>query len=168
MTLYEIATQYSSLKAFIEDHNDQAEVDPDYLLHLLKQIEGDLYDKVDQIARYILSLLADCNAVKTEQERLTSRRQALERKAGWLKDYLVGELTSANVDKIERPLLTIALRKKPASIQIVDQALIPEMFKHQETTESVDKKAIMDTYKKNGEIVPGTEVITGGKYLHIG
>ena len=51
MTLYEIATQYSSLKAFIEDHNDEAEVDPDYLLHLLKQIEGDLYDKIDQVAR---------------------------------------------------------------------------------------------------------------------
>ena len=164
MTLYELTEKYQSLRAYLEEQED---ADPDMLLQALALVEGDIVDKIEHIARYVISLQADATAIESEQTRLQSRRKAVDSKVAWLKDYIVGQMQIAKLEKVQKAIFTVALRRSPPSVQILDEARIPEQYKIVETSTRVDRKAILESYKMDGEIVPGTCVQADKKYLHI-
>ena len=60
-------------------------------------------------------------------------------------------------DKVETTLATISRRKNPISIEIVNEALVP--LDYLNTTTVVDKKKILEDYKKTGEETAGIKII---------
>jgi len=107
-------------------------------------------------------------AIKHEQDRLARRRGTLENRAERLKDYLLREMEVAGIDKVKRDLVTVSVRINPASVNIIDEEIIPSDFQRviPERWEP-DKKAIMDYWKEKDIVLPGVEIIADRKRVEI-
>lgn len=164
MKLYELAEEYRALS----DALDSEDAEPEQFTEALGQLQGALEDKVEAIGKVILGLRASSDAIKAEVERLLVRRQPMARKEDWLKDYLLKEMTYAKLDKVQRDLVTVSLRKAPASCLVHDMAKIPIAYRRViPMTWEPDKRAILDLFKDTGKTVPGTEVVAEKRTVQV-
>lgn len=113
--------------------------------------------KIDNIACYIKSLRATVVAFKAEEEALSSRRKALEKKADKLTEYLSTCLQVANMPNFESTRNKLTFRRS-TSVNIFNEDIIPEDFMNIKTVRTPDKKAIQMAIK-DGEIIAGVELI---------
>ena len=151
MKLYEIADNY--LKILDMD------LDEETLADTLEAIEGDLEDKVENIATLIKSLTYDAKAIKEEEKSLADRRKQKEITAERVKNYLFDTLKRIGKDKLETPRHKLAIRKNPVSVNL------KEDFYHEAYTEEVvsyktDKKAIKEALQA-GEVIEGASLVQG-------
>lgn len=164
MKLYELSDDYRKLQTEL----DNEETEQDSITAILSQVKEQFDEKVENIGKLILSLKADAEAVKLEEQRLAKRRKTLDEKAEWLKGYLQDELTNTGVEKVKGVLLTVSLRKNPPSINVVDVMQIPDRFwRVIPEVREPDKKAIIEQFKATGEIIDGVEIVTDKKHLEI-
>ena len=169
-TLYALTDQYRFLLEALANE-DSGELDPEHLGELSAKLSDttiDLGEKAENIGKYILSLEADVAAIRTEEERLASRKKSIENKASWLKDYLLREMMTAGIPKIKRELFTVSIRNNPPSVNVIDVEQLPNDFRRiiPETWQP-DKKAILEHFKGSGEILPGVEMVVDKKRLEI-
>jgi hypothetical protein len=120
------------------------------------------------ICKLILTKQAETKAIDEEISRLTNRNRINDNKINWLKNYVQVEMQNANVDKVDGQVLSASLQKNPVSCVIVDESLVPLIFK-KIIPESyvIEKKLIVEEFKRSGEIQPGTQMITDKKSLRI-
>ena len=162
--LYELTDQY----LFLENLSPGCDEEAEELEHSLATIKDSIIVKAESVAKYVLMLDADASIIKAEEDRLKARRQAIEHKSIWVKDYLHRELINAEMDKVPGELVTVSLRKAPVSVNIIDEALIPAAYlKYVPASTTPDKKAITDNFKETGEEIHGVQMITDKKTLSI-
>lgn len=116
MTLYEIKQQYLDLLNKIA--ND--EIPEDAVSDTLEAIEGDLHDKVDNIACYIKSLEAEKDAIKKEVDNLMLRMSKKTIKINSLTAYLDKTMKDTATTKIETSRNVISIKKNPPSVVLDD------------------------------------------------
>ena len=163
-TLYELADQYQHLTDGIGD----PELPEEECRGLLAELQGKIEDKVESIGKLILSLQTSTEVIKAEVDRLSSRRRVLDTNIGWLKGYLLQQMTDSGIDKVERPVVTVSLRKAPPSCVVVNLEEIPaELLRIIPEQREADKKAIIDHFKETGEIIPGVEIIHDKRTVQI-
>jgi hypothetical protein len=97
--------------------------------------------------------------MRGEEKRLAARRQARERRAESLRDYLRMSLDAAGVAKIKTTTHTISVGDGPQRVVVEDEGSVPAEYLR--TKIEVDKRAILDVLKAHGECVPGTRVERG-------
>jgi len=151
--LYELTEMYQNVWNLIEDE----EIDLETLEMALSNIESEIELKAESIAKLVKSIDSDVNGLKEEENRLSKKRKTLENKQKNLKRYMESQLIGLGLTKVKTPLFTVAMQKNPASVNILDEDLIPELFKKSVTTISITKKEILDAIK-NGDLVPGAEM----------
>jgi len=162
--LYELTDQYRFLDNLSPEDGDEAAG----MIRALAEIKDSIIVKAESVAKYVLMLDADASIIKAEEERLKARRQVIEHKSQWVRDYLHRELINAEMDKVPGELVTVSLRKAPVSVNIVDESLIPASYlKYIPASTTPDKKAITDNFKATGEEIPGVQMITDKKTLTI-
>lgn len=160
--LYELSDRYRNLEALLED--DATAVDA--VMEAAISVEEEFTDKAQTIARMILDARGDALKFKEEEDRLRSRRQAIENKAQRLLEYLSEEMQAANLTKINGDTVSLTLQKNSQGSVIIDDPgklpakyLVPQPAK-------VDKTGI-NTAIKAGDSVPGAHV-EYGTHLRIG
>jgi hypothetical protein len=159
-SLYEISANYLSALDFITDPDQ--DIDAQTSADTLEAVEGVLDDKLLNVARYIASLEHQALGIKEAEQRQAARRKAIENKAELLRDYLKTHMEQTGHTKINAPDISIGLAKLPASVQIDDEALIPEMFWRVDVKRSVDKPLI-----KTANGCPGARVESSGYRVSI-
>src|SRR5439155_8839793 len=106
---------------------------------------------------------ARANAAQSEADRIAAHAKKAKAHAGWLREYLLGNLLALGVDRIETAVAVIAVREGPPAAEVLDENELPEACKRVLT--SVDKAklraALMD-----GEMVSCAR-LTRGTYLSI-
>ena len=154
MRLYELAPAYAYLIDALDDDGDAS----DGHAHL-----DALSDAIDQkaasIAHVLAQLDAEAEALRAEEKRLAARRQARERRAESLRDYLRMSLDAAGVPKIKTSTHTISVGDGPQRVVVEDEGAIPAEFLR--TKIEIDKRAILVAMQSLGECVPGTRVERG-------
>jgi len=148
MKLFELTEQYQKLLSMIDE-----ECDMQAIQDTLEGIEGMITDKAENIAKLIKSIEADEQAIKAEEERLYNRRKALENRRLSIKSYLESQLIGANIDKIKGTMFTITIQNNPPSVQIADDAIVPEKYYILQPPK-LDKKALLEDLKA-GAIIEG-------------
>jgi DNA repair exonuclease SbcCD ATPase subunit len=146
MKLYELAQNYAHLLEMAE------EMDPEVLKDTLSSIQEEIEDKAENIAKLIRNLEADAKIIREEEKRLAERRQSIEKKIDYLKQYLQEQLEVAGLQKVKRATITVSIQYNPPSVEIADENLIPSDYKIPQF--KIDKKSIMERLK-NGEEIPG-------------
>lgn len=148
MKLFELTSQYQRVLAMVDE-----EADMDVIRDTLESIEGLITDKAESIAKLIKSIEADEQAIKAEEERLYNRRKALENRRNSIKEYLETQLISAGIDKVKGTLFTISIQNNPPSVNIQDDATVPDKY-YVPQPPKLDKKALIEDLKA-GAIIEG-------------
>ena len=115
MTLYELGGEYQELLSLI----DNGEIPEEAIADTLEAIQGELKDKMDNIACVIKNLKAESEAIKAEAKSLTERSKAKEKRADWLKKYLSAIMQQSGIDKVETERNIIKFGKS-SSVEISD------------------------------------------------
>jgi len=132
-------------------------------LALLDQM---MVEKAEGYVSVIRNLEAMSAARKAEADRLRDRAKQAETAADWLKARLLTHLQVTGRTRLETTRFTLTVRQNPASVQIVDEAAIPADYVIVETTYRINKRGILDDFKRDGALIPGVE-ITHGERLSI-
>ncbi|EHN62095.1 hypothetical protein HMPREF0557_00649 [Listeria innocua ATCC 33091] len=150
MKLYQLTDNYLRVQELLEENKTEAVEDT------LDALTDGFHDKAENIVKIIKSLAADAEMAGKEAKRLLKRKQALENNVQKLKNYLQTEMERMEIRKINSTLFTIQIQKNPASVEIVDEALLKPFFLLQEP--KIDKKRIAEILK-SGEEVKGARLV---------
>ena len=148
MNLYELSITFQEVQ--------NMELDPEVMQDTLDSIEGAIENKAENIAKLIRNLESDVSAYKEEEDRLKTKRQATENKVKWLKTYLEDNMKLTGKTKFKSGMFNFSIQKNPASVNIIDERIIPEEFLIPQLPK-IDKTALKDVLK-NGVEVPGAEL----------
>lgn len=152
MKLYELTENYNNLLDLLENE----EVPKEMLEEALKSVEGDIEEKLENIAKLVKSIDVDIKGYKDEESRLAGKRKALENKQASLKAYIESSLIAIDKKKFKGKIFTLAIQKNAPSVNVVELMDIPkEYLVYSEPT--IDKKAILADLKE-GKEVPGAEL----------
>ncbi len=158
LTLYEINQDYmQALDMFTDPETD---IPLEAAMDTLDGIEGQLQDKVVNVAKFMQNLDATAKAIKEAEQKMAKRRKAIENRAQWFKDYLKNNMQAAGITKIESPWFNLAIQKNPEAVEITNEELLPDDFKTEVVTIKIDKAAIKQVIK-DGVSVPGAVLIQG-------
>ena len=159
LPLYEIAAAYRNALAVFDDEGLQ--LSPDVIRDTLDGLIGAFEDKARAVAAYVLNLEAEAEAVAAAEARLKARRQSLEKRAAWLRDYLKTNMEAAGVTEIAAADRTfrVRVRLNPEAVEL-DGSLpeLPAEYVREKVIREPDKAAILAALKA-GKEVPGARLV---------
>jgi hypothetical protein len=142
MNLYDIDHRLLLLYSKIEE--EEGEIDDVTALEL-DELEMAFEKKVQNIALYHKTLLAEAKAIKEEREILYDRQKQKERRAENLKQYLSNVLEGK---KIEGSNFAINWRKSEVIPESITEANAPAEFIKTKIEKSVDKQGLKKAIKE--------------------
>ena len=135
---------------------ETGEIDAEKVAEYLEALQLERGVKIENIAVYVKSLTSEAEAIKEEEKRLKERREAKERKAERLKEYLRTSLLMFGDSKFEtaRVALSFRLSKQVivSDIDKLDKAYIKEKVEY-----SADKMAIKEAIE-SGAVIDGAYI----------
>lgn len=164
MKLYEMSEVYQKLL----DNIEFSELTNEQIHEALNNVEDMFSNKVLNIGVFCIELQAECEAIHEEIVRLDNRRNSRQNKIASMKEYLRVNMEACKIDKAKNQFLSVSLQSNPPSVSLMDITLIPDKYwRVIPEIREVDKSSILKTFKENGEIVPGTQVVTDKKHVVI-
>ena len=125
----------------------------------LTAIEGEFYEKAENVAVYIKNLNAEIKAVKAEEKALKARRLSIEGQAKRMTDYLLRSMRAIGVKTIDMPRARMTLKLNPESVVIDNEgALIHWAMEHDDSllkySEPEIKKNDVKSLLRMGQQIP--------------
>lgn len=154
-TIYDLTNSYLDLLALAEN----GEADPEAIRDTMEGIEGELEDKAENYAKVFTQMIADAEALKTEEERIHNRRTAIENNVKRMKDILQQMMEITGKTKFKTNLFSFNIQNNPPSVEIAEDANIPEVFLIEQEPK-IDKKGILEALKA-GKAVDGCSIKQG-------
>ena len=159
LSLYQITSSFPKLIEEEMSEEDKKEVKKE-LTELLQQ-------KSKNLIGYIRNIELTIEAMKNEEKRISEQRKILESRLTKFKEYVKECMEQNGFTKIETQLGALSIAKNPISVEIYDEAQIPDEYKTKVIEIKVDKTAIKKALKETGEIIPGTRIIDNKTSLRI-
>lgn len=149
MNLYELTTDLKELQEI-----DFTQVEEEQIEEVKGIIKTQIESKSAGIIAVIRNEESDIDAIKVEIKRLQELKKSKENKIENLKKYTKECLEDADIKKVSTSLGNMTVRKNPASVDVLDENLIPSEYKKEVVEVKVDKKAILADLKE-GVVVEG-------------
>jgi len=124
--------------------------------------QNELQEKSINYGYAIKSLESDVDVIDSEIKRLQDLKKTRENAVQRMKDSMIQAMQVYNIEKVESPTLKISLRNNPVSVHLLNEYQIPDDFKKEKVTISIDKVAIKKAIEA-GEQVPGATLIRSKK-----
>lgn len=125
MKLYELRGEYQELRALAQTvDEDQRQAMEDTLTGL----QGEIVDKLHACCIVVRELEGEAEAIKTEEERLITRRKALEANADRLRAYMTVEMAVMEMKSVRTPLFSLALQTNKAKLVVKDEGLLDPAY----------------------------------------
>ena len=108
------------------------------------------------------TLEADVPAIDAEIRRLQDLKRARVAKAEALREYVLRNMQAAEIQRIDAPLFSISVAKKPAAVEVFQPELVPAEYLRQPEPPppAVDKQSVARALKA-GQDVPGCVLKAG-------
>ena len=148
MNLYELSLSFQEVQ--------NMDLDPEVMKDTLDSIGGTFENKAENMAKLIRNLESDRLAYKEEEDRLKTKRQAVENKLKWLKTYLRDCMKLTGKTKFKSGMFNFSIQKNPVSVNITNKKILPEDYlipQPPKVNNTTLKKAL-----KDGIEVPGAEL----------
>lgn len=146
LKLYEIAQEYMQLCEIVED----TDVDEQVFEDTLAGIEAELEEKADAYAVILANLDNDTEKIDKEIERLTKMKKILKSRSDFLKRNLTNTMLLMNKKKFKTDIHSYSISKNAPSLNILDEAKIPEKYMIAQEPK-LDRKALLSDAKANPE-----------------
>ena len=142
-TLYELTGQYLELMEIAD------EADPDVLRDTLEAIDGEIEIKAENYAKVIKNLEGKEDALDKEIARLQDRKRSVSNSIKSIKGNLERAMITTGKRKFKTDLFSFGIQKNPPTVQVMDEAAVPEEFwKPQDPV--LDRKGLTAYLKANG------------------
>jgi len=133
---------------------------------LLSAAIGDIEKKGENVCHFIKNMESTVDVFKAEEKRIAARRKAFENTITRVKQYAKECMDLMGAEKITAGTFTLGIQNNPPSLEITDEAAIPNAYKIViPATTTPDKDRIKADLKAGIEI-PGA-VLTVGRSLRI-
>ena len=146
--IFDISERYLNIINLLSDDF----VEPEVIEEALANINDEFETKADNIVYVLRTLQADVEVLKHEEERLAKRRKAIDNNINNLKSNLEAMMRYTGKTKFKTTLNSFAIQKSKASVQVIDESLVPDTYKTYEQVCKVDKTAIYNDIKAGAEI----------------
>jgi hypothetical protein len=156
-TLYALTEEYLHILDLLDD----PEADADTLEGELDGIAGKIAHKAEAIAGLIKQCEGMAAMRKAEADRMRDLAATDQRNADRLRDYLLRQMQGLGTERIDTAHFRLSLRTNPPAVQVLEEMLVPAEFIRTVTITSVDKRAVLETFKTTGEIPDGIEIVRG-------
>lgn len=158
-SLFELTKQQLELKTKLEAMNFDEETIQDTLEGESTEIQA----KIESYGFVIRDRSAFVDAMTSEIERMTARRNTEAKRIEKTEEWLLTSMVALGIKNIECPVFTISVQNNPQSVEIFNEKLIPKtLMKIPEPPpppeEKPDKKAILAKLKA-GEVVDGCKMV---------
>ena len=157
VTLYEMTSDLVELM--------EVEIDEEVKNEIIENIKLQMETKAENIIAVIRNYETRIEGIKAEEKRLMEYRKSEEKKLERLKEYTTYCMELLGNKKLDTTLGRISLRKKPATLNIIDESLIPSQYKEIIQTVKVDKAQIKKDLKEGN--IEGVELVEGGNSLQV-
>ena len=155
MNLYEINEAMMALELSLENE----EITEQILKDTIESIGGTIYDKTENIIKYIRNLEAEKKALKDEANHMSIRAKQADNKIASLKDYLKGFMEYSDMPKIEAGIFKATLAKSPPRLVVNTEEHIPKSYYIEQEPKLNNAQLKADI--KNGIKVVGVELVQG-------
>lgn len=155
MTIYDITNRLLLLQELLESE----ELDPEVLADTMEAVEGEYEIKLEGYCKVIKNLEGSVLALKSEADRLTTRRKSIEKNIEALKLRMFESMKATGNTKVKGDLFTVSIQKNGGKAPVVvdvDTADLPDNLVR--ITEAPDIDAIRRYLDTVGE----------SEYAHIG
>lgn len=157
LKLYEIANDIAAILSS-DEWNDETEAALEACQHSLEVKAGGIVE----IIRIAESQAAAC---REEEQRIAAMRKAREKKAEWLRSYLMRNMEAVGRTEITIGTRTIRIKDNPESVAVDNEAEIPaRFFTVIPQSLQLDKNALKAELKKGA--IPGAH-LTRGKRIEV-
>jgi predicted nuclease with TOPRIM domain len=151
-SLFELSAEYQKAAQILDD----LECDSQTIADTLESIDGPLKEKAENVAKYFQNLEVNAKALKEAEERLASRRKAMENRVEHLKEYLKTNMEKCSILSIECEYFKLSIQNNPESVDVFEPGLVPSeyMVQPEPPPERVDKNLVKKALKDSFD-VPG-------------
>lgn len=151
LTLYQLTGALKEFEAVADD-----EMPEEAVRDTLEALRGEVEVKAADIILYGRNQEALAWAIEDAAKAMKERAARIRRRIDWLHSYVLQNMRSSGISKIETPQVCVSVQKNPPSVVIDTDWLIPEEFlvQPEPPPPKPDKKAICDAIK-SGKEVPG-------------
>jgi len=166
MKLYEIASGLSIIEKMLDyDLDDEQE---EKLLQTYNKLEVSLEEKADAISVVTKAMDDDMSKIDAEIKRLQARKKAIKNSQKRLKENVMYNMLAMGLTKIKTALHTLSIRENAESL-IIDEDIPIESFPEEylRIKYEINKRAIMDDYKKAGGVLPNGCKVARSKSLQV-
>ena len=148
-SIYELTQDYLQILSMLED----PELNPQTLADTMEGIEGEFEIKAENYAKVMKNLEGDILAIKTEIDRLTAKKKALENNIKNMKSTLQTAMETTGKTKFKTELFSFNIQKSAPSVVIDEQYIenIPDKYLKYKDPE-IDKIAIKDAIQKGEDL----------------
>lgn len=169
-SLYEIDERLRILEEYMVDEETGEILSEEEFYKKLDEVQMALSEKIENTMCFYKNLMADVEAFKAEEAKISARRKVKENLAERLKnrihDYITYQYTDedgvVHIDeqnqwKFETPKVKLSYRKSEKVEADID--VIPKKYIKKKTEYSVDKTAIKNAIK-DGAKIKGAQLVT--------
>lgn len=156
-SLYELNNEYFNILSEIEIDEETGEVLNEEKLHELLDLKQNINEKLENISLYIKNLDAEAKAINNEQKNLDKRKKQKQKRADWLRNYLIEQMQRLGQKDFETAKTRLRVSTRPKTF-IDDESLIPKEYFNEKTTYTVSLSKIKEAIE-NGETVAGARLI---------
>lgn len=138
----------------------EADLDAQTVADTLEGLQGELSQKAANVAAFVLNLEAEAEAARAAEERIRRHRQALERRAAQLRDYLLDNMSRAGISEIAALDRSFRARLTAGreAVEIDDPQRLPPDYWRVRVVEEPDKDRIARALRE-GRAVPGARLV---------
>lgn len=151
MNLYDLTQSQLQLLQMIEDGID--------VLDTLEANKEAIEDKLEGYAKIIKMMEGNISVIKAEEQRLQKKRSVYENGVERLEKAVYQSMIDTGNRKVEGKLFKFSIANNPASVEVLDDSLIPKGYFVQPAP-TLDKNAIKEELKLGHE-VPGVQLKVG-------
>jgi hypothetical protein len=160
VTLYGLVRELDDLENAM---NSDAPEDVERCQNLVSEL---LKTKLDNCVGYDSYLGDTTDAIDKRIEELKEAKKVIENRRERFRQYMIFCIESLGVQEVKGKLYSIKARKPSKLVDVCDEKMLPPKFVRIEMITKVMKSEIADAIK-NGEQVPGAQLIDGKKSLTI-
>lgn len=161
-SLYELTHEYQTIMTDLVDADGEVSED---VMERLAAIGGDYTEKCDNVAAVMRTIETRAAAAKSEKDRLAKLQKSYDSQAARLKLYLYESLIATDTAKVEGPRFTITVARCPASVDVLNDGLVPEEFRIPQEPK-LDRRAILAALKE-GTAIEGCELVSDKTTIRI-
>ncbi|WP_040209830.1 siphovirus Gp157 family protein [Clostridium polynesiense] len=124
MKLYELSQNYKNLQELL----DNEDIPQELITNALNEVEGQIEEKAENIAKLMKNLDADAKALKEEEKRLSDKRKAIENRVSAVKSYLYENMKVTGKTKFKTSLFSFSIAKNGGKAPLDVYGKVPVEF----------------------------------------